>query len=241
MLTRRRHDQVSWLVFDKPDRLNSFTPDDYAALRRALAQDADDEATRVVVLTGNGRAFSAGADRSLLDRSASPADRARAGDEFVALLETLAACDKPLLAAVNGYAVGIGATMLLYCDLVLVAESAQLRFPFTSLGITPEAGSSALVFARARWADATWAMLSSEWIDAPAAHRMGLAWRVVPDASLAAETEQAAAALAALDPSSVRATKRLLTAGRAEAARAAIDREFAEVRALPRPRPRPAG
>ena len=80
-----------------------------------------------------------------------------------------------------------------------------------------------------------WAMLSSEWIDAPAAHEMGLAWRVVADDSLAEEAQLAASTLSALDPASVAATKRLLMAGRAEAARAAIDREFAEVRSLRRP------
>jgi enoyl-CoA hydratase/carnithine racemase len=232
MLVEHREDGISWLVFDKPDRLNSFMPDDYADLRRALARDTEDPATKVIVLAGNGRAFSAGVDRSVIDGSAGPAEGKRAGEEFVALVETLARCDKPLLAAVAGYAIGIGATMLLYCDLVLAAESARFRFPFTSLGITPEAGSSVLLFARTRWADAMWAMLSSEWIDAAAAREMGLAWRVVPDEVLREEAQRAAATLAALDPASVSATKRLLTDGRAEAARAAVDREFAQMRAL---------
>jgi len=236
MLTERREGPVTWLVFDKPHRLNSFTPDDYADLRAGLQRAMDDD-TRVVVLTGNGRAFSAGADRSLVEGTASPADRERAGEEFVALLDTLARCEKPLLAAVNGYAVGIGCTMLLYCDLVLAGESARFRFPFTALGITPEAGSSALVFARTRWADAMWAMLSSEWIDAAGAREMGLAWRVVPDASLLEEAQRAATTLAALEPASVAATKRLLTVGRAAAARQARDREFAEMKGLAGSRP----
>src|SRR4051812_1695324 len=230
MLQERREDHVCWLTFDRPERLNSFTVTDYRALRTALERCRLDDTTRVVVLTGNGRAFSAGADRSLLDGSAP--DRDQATEQFTALLELLAAFEKPLLAAVNGFAVGVGCTMLLYADLVLVAESARLRFPFTALGLVPEAGSSVLLPARARSQDATWAMLSSEWIDAPHARDMGLAWRVAPDHALLEQTASAAATIAALDPASVVATKRLLTAGRADAARLAVARELDEMRSL---------
>ncbi len=231
MLDERR-DGVCWVTFDRPDRLNAFTATDYEQFHAALVAAAADPDVRVVVLSGSGRAFSAGADRSLLDGSASPAELDKAGTEFAELLETLVAFEKPILAAVNGLAVGIGCTMLLHCDLVIVAESARLRFPFTALGIVPEAGSSALLPARARWGDAAWAMLSSEWLDAQAALAMGLAWRVVTDAELPAEAEAAAATIAALDPAAVVATKRLLIAGRADVVRAAMDRELAAMAGL---------
>ena len=224
---------MTWLTFDRAERLNAFTGGDYRDLRVAVERAVADPATRVIVLTGAGRAFSAGADRSLLDGTASPSDRELASSEFGAMLEAIDRCDKPIIAAVNGLAVGIGSTVLLHCDLVLIAESARLRFPFTALGIVPEAGSSALLPARARWADAVWAMLSSEWLDAHAALAMGLAWRVVPDTELIVEAEQAAATIAALDPAAVAATKRLLTAGRTDVARAAMDRELAEMATLP--------
>lgn len=223
---------VTWLTFDRPDRLNAFTAGAYRDLRLAFGRAAADEAVRVVVLTGAGRAFSAGADRSLVDGTATTEERELAGEEFEAVLDVVDRFDKPLLAAVNGLALGIGCTLLLHCDLVLVAGSARLRMPFTALGLAPEAGSSVLLPARARWGDAVWALLSSEWIDSETAVSMGLAWRAVPDADLVEETERAAHAIAAHDPAAVAATKRLLHEGRADAVRAAIARERAEMAAL---------
>jgi enoyl-CoA hydratase/carnithine racemase len=223
---------VAWLILDRPEQLNAFDGGDYRDLRVALERSSADSSIRAIVLTGNGRAFSAGAHRSLLDGSASPSQLQLASTEFNEMLDVLGRFDKPLIAAVNGVAVGIGCTVLLYCDLVVMNETARLRLPFTALGIVPEAGSSVLLPARARWPDAVWAMLSSEWIDAQKAYDMGIAWRVVPDSKLAATAAEAASAIAALDPAAVSATKRLLTAGRADTARAAIDRELAEMAAL---------
>lgn len=228
---------VAWIRFDRPERLNAFTGADYRDLRVALEQAMVDDTTRVIAVTGTGRAFSAGADRSLLDGTASESARAEAAEEFATLLDTLRNCEKPLLAAVNGLAVGFGCTMLLYCDLVLAAESARFRLPFTALGIVPEAGSSVLLPARARWDDAMWAMLSSEWIDATSALDMGLVWRVVPDDALVEHATEVATTIAAHDPASVAATKRLLVAGRADAARLAGERELAEMVRLLRPPP----
>jgi enoyl-CoA hydratase/carnithine racemase len=217
-----------WLTRDDPERLNAFKVADYRALRLAIAQSAGDPEVRVIVVTGRGRAFSAGADRSLLNATAATEDRSAAGEEFARFLSTLADCEKPLIAAVNGLAVGIGVTMLLYFDFVLAAESARFRLPFTALGLAPEAGSSVLLTARGRWDEAMWAMLSSEWIEAQPARDMGLVWRLVGDNSLLEEASRVAATLAALNPDSVAATKRLMNAGRAEVARRAIDREMAE-------------
>lgn len=235
--TRSRDvDGVRILTFDRSERLNSFTAADYRDLHVALDACLTDDSVHAVVLTGAGRAFSAGADRSLLNFAPDGADQRGAGTEFNRLLEVLGGFDKPLLAAVNGVAVGIGATMLMYCDLVLVAETARLRLPFTELGIVPEAGSSALLPRRVRWPDLTWALLSSEWIDASAAVDMGFAWRQVPDSVLLDETLSAAAKIAKLDNSAVRATKRLITAGRADVAKAAANREAAELGRLLRGR-----
>jgi enoyl-CoA hydratase/carnithine racemase len=232
VIDERRDGAVTWLTFTRPEALNAFTIAGYRDLRIALQRLASDEDTRVVVLTGSGRAFSVGADRSLLQGPLPEDQRRYGGEEFAALLDSLSTFEKPLFAAVNGLSVGLGATMLLYCDVILLAETARLRMPFTALGLVPEAGSSALLPARVRWADAMWAMLSSEWIDATAAYEMGLAWRVVPDGDLLSETAAAAAVLASLDPKSVGATKRLLIEGRREVAQKANDREMVEMRAL---------
>lgn len=229
MIDERQDGFITWLTLDRPERLNAFTVDGYRELRVALQRLAVDDHTRVAVITGRGRAFSAGADLSLLDGNLSALERQRAGKEFSLFLDSLAGFPKPLFAAVNGLAVGIGATMLLYCDMVFMAEGARLRLPFTALGIVPEAGSSVLLPARVRWADAMWAMLSSEWIEATAAYQMGLASRLVPDDALLERTATAAATVAGHDPLSVAATKRLMTSGRQEIAREAIARELAEM------------
>lgn len=230
---------AAWITFDRPERLNSWRGPEYGDLRAALERALGDDDVRAIVLTGAGRAFSAGADRSLIDGSATEEERRRAGEELDALLAAMDRCDKPLLAAVNGLAVGIGATMLLHCDLVVMARSARLRFPFTALGLLPEAGSSYLLPARARWDESLWAMLSSEWIDADTAQRMGLAWRVTADSSLVVEVATAVAVLAGLDPASVAGTKRLLMEGRAALIADAVRREYAEWRQLPSRRPDP--
>ena len=230
MLEERRDGTVAWLTLHQPERLNAFTASGYRALRTALQRLAGDETTRVVVLTGHGRAFSVGADRSLLDGAASADERAQAGEEFLELLEVLRSFDKPLFAAVNGLAVGFGATLLLYCDVVLLAQTARLRLPFTALGIVPEAGSSALLPAQGRWTEAMWAVLSSEWMDAATAVRTGLALRAVPDSEQLPQVRQAAATVAAHDPRAIAATKRLMTIGRAAAAQSAIERELDEMR-----------
>jgi enoyl-CoA hydratase/carnithine racemase len=229
LLRRDEPDGVRWLTFNRPERLNSFTAVDYHDLRVALTDCQVDNDVRVVVLTGTGRSFSVGADRSLLtgnDRTDVTED---AGSEFFALVDTLSALDKPLIAAVNGFAIGFGCTVLLYTDIVLVATTARLRLPFTSLGLVPEAGSSGLLSARMRPADAMWAALTSEWIDSDRAVASGLAWRAVGDEDLQTEARDLAAGISALDPDAVRATKRLMTAGRADITQRATKRELAEL------------
>lgn len=216
---------VLWLTFDRPERLNAFTGSDYRGLRVAIEAASTDEEVRCIVVTGSGRAFSAGADRSLFDGSAGAGELELAAREFPAMLEAFGRCEKPVLAAVNGLAVGIGCTLLLHCDLALLAASARLRTPFTELGTAPEAASSVLLPARASVPDAVWMLLSSEWVDADQARSMGLAWRVVADDELISETARAAAVLAARDPRAVAAAKRLLSYGRADLVRAAIGRE----------------
>ena len=114
MRTHHR-DAVDWLTFDRPERLNAFTGPDYRDLRLAVERAVVDPATRAIVLTGEGRAFSAGADRSLVDGTADAADLKLAGEEFDALLDTLGRCELPILAAVNGLACGFGGTLLLHC------------------------------------------------------------------------------------------------------------------------------
>ncbi len=132
---------VRLVTMNRPDRLNAFDTAQYEAAIDALVNARDDDSVSVVVVTGAGRAFSSGADTQVLAGDID--DPTRILDAFVTYVETLAAFPKPLLAAVNGAGIGIGMTMLLHCDIVVMADDARLRAPFVSLGVSPEGASSA--------------------------------------------------------------------------------------------------
>ena len=128
---------VRILTLNRPDRINAFTASSYRRLARALDEADAGTDVSVVLMEGAGRGFSSGVDLGSVvvhDTALSEA--------FDDLLESLITFSKPLLAAVHGVAIGFGATVLLHCDLVLVADTARLRLPFTALGTTPEAASS---------------------------------------------------------------------------------------------------
>jgi enoyl-CoA hydratase/carnithine racemase len=225
VIAQETHGRVRLLALDRPHKLNAFDTALYAAAAAALGAAQRDDGVGAVVLTGRGRAFCAGVDLDELRASAE--GRATEGftDAADAFLGGLDAFDKPLIAAVNGLAVGIGTTLLTYADLVFAAASARFRTPFAPMGVAPEAGSSWRLPQRLGWQNAAWMLLSGEWIDAPRAREMGLAFAVVPDEKLLAETLAAAAGIAAHPLDSLRAIKSTLTEWRHEPTRAALARE----------------
>jgi len=221
---------VRLLTLNRPQALNAFNDALYQALAAALEAARADDAIAAVVLTGAGRAFSAGQDLAELADARSHAQRQTDGfGPFIAALE---AFDKPLIGAVNGIGVGIGLTLLPYCDIVLMAESARLRAPFVSLGVTAEAGSTWLLPARIGWAATAGLFFTADWMDAAEALACGLAWRVVPADGLLPAAQTLAAAMAQQPVVSLVATKQLMLASRNEAARAARGREDAVFAAL---------
>ena len=226
VLRREDREGVRLLTLDRPHALNAFDDDLYDALRDALLDAAERPDVAVVVLTGAGRAFSAGQDLGEMAAPRRHADAAPHG--FEPFMDALDSFPKPLVAAVNGTGVGIGLTLLLHCDLVLMAEGARLRAPFVSLGVTAEAGSSALLPARLGWQAASHLLYTAAWLDAEAAVACGLAWRCVPAERLLEEALAVARAIAAMPVESLVATKRLLLAGRLDAVRAARVREGVE-------------
>lgn len=131
--------RVRTLTLNRPDRLNAFNDALYDAFASALRDAADDPQVAVVIVTGAGRAFSAGQDLGELGNRPQYSDGNAHG--FQPFMDTLQTFPKPLIAAVNGIGVGIGLTMLLHCDYVFMANSARLRAPFVSLGVTAEAAS----------------------------------------------------------------------------------------------------
>ncbi|HET6950345.1 MAG TPA: enoyl-CoA hydratase/isomerase family protein [Acidimicrobiales bacterium] len=226
------HGAVRLLTLDRPEALNAFDSPLYRAAAGALDAARADAGVKVVVLTGAGRAFSAGQD---LDEMARLAAGEPIASGFPALLEALQAFDKPLVAAVNGAAVGIGFTLLPHCDLVLAAEHARFRTPFAEMGVPPEAASSYLFPARMGWQRAAEVLFTSPWLSAADAVDCGIALRVVPAADLLADALALAATIATAPLPALRAIKSTMLAARADAVAAARAREeaaFAEVLGL---------
>ncbi len=218
-----RRGRVLLLTFNRPDALNAFNDALYDAVGEALRDAANDPQIAVVVLTGAGRAFTAGQDLGELDKPTRHPEGERHG--FVPFIETLEAFPKPLLAAVNGLGVGIGLTMLPHCDLVLIAEGAKLRAPFVSLGVTAEAGSTQLLPAAIGWQQTAHLLYTAGWLDAREAVDVGLAWRVFPADELLDEALALADQMAKMPIASLVGTKRLLLDARLAAVRDARDRE----------------
>jgi len=217
-------DGVLSITFNRPARLNAFTVTGYREFTQLLADGVADPAVHVILVTGAGRAFSSGVDLAALE--AGPASLRELAVAFGDLVPALATCPKPLVAAVHGYAVGFGFTMLLHFDLVLVADDARLRAPFVELGVIPEAASSVLLPERIGYQAAAWYLMSGEWIDAAEAVRLGIALRACgsPEETLAA-AGAVARRLAAQPPEPVQAAKRLLVEGRRDTVLAAFARE----------------
>ena len=230
-------DGVAVITLNRPERKNAFDRRQYDDLAAHLDAVAADENLRVAVLTGAGAAFSSGQDlkemAELAGQAASGSATGNGGTTgFTVLLDALQRFPKPLVAAVNGVAVGIGMTILPYCDIVLVAESARLRVPFSELGVPPEAGSSVLFAELIGWQRAAELLLTSRWIDATEAVDIGLALRRCTDAEVLAEATALAREIASKSPYSTRVIKELMVAGRGSRSSDARAREEALFAAL---------
>ncbi|MGE2722570.1 enoyl-CoA hydratase/isomerase family protein [Mycolicibacterium celeriflavum] len=217
--------RVRTLTLNRPDVLNAFNEELYLATATALRDAAADEDVAVVVLTGEGRAFSAGNDLVEMQRRITDPAFNEQGSHFTTMIDALADFPKPLICAVNGVGVGIGATILGYADLAFMSSTARLKTPFTSLGVAPEAASSYLLPRLIGRQNAAWLLMSSEWVDAEEAQRMGLVWKVCPPEELLTETRRHAEILASRPIASLMAVKQTMTAPTREGIAAATARE----------------
>jgi enoyl-CoA hydratase/carnithine racemase len=226
------HGRVRLLTLDRPEALNAFNTALYDAGAEALNAAADDGDIAVAVLTGAGRAFSAGQDLAEMANLAQRGSGAGDGHGFPRFMDALIGFPKPLIAAVNGLGVGLGLTLVGHCDLCLVGEEARFRPPFTALGVAPEAASSYTLPALMGWQRATHALLTSAWIDADEAVASGLALRKVPGDRLVPEALALAAEIATWPISSLVATKKVLRGAHLDAVAAARRREDSAFDAL---------
>jgi len=221
--------RVRTLVFDRPDKLNAFTAKGYTVLEEHLRAAADDPDIAVVIMTGNGRAFSAGVD---LHAVATPEGSAELGVRFNPMIAQLATFPKPLIAAVNGLAVGLGATILLHCDLVVIDEEAKVKMPFVALGTCAEASSSWLLPKRVGPQQAMWMVLSGRAFSADEVVANGFALAKAPAGQAHAEAMKMAAQLAEHHIAALVANKALLRQGWAEQIIEVWDREQVAMKAI---------
>ncbi len=210
-----RREGVATITLNRPHALNAFDTQQALDLLAAVRDVAGDDGVRAVVLTGAGRAFSSGADlKGGFDPGPDgrPDVRTALNDRYHPALLGLRRMEKPVVAAVNGPAVGIGCSFALVCDLVVAAESAYFLLAFVNIGLVPDGGSSLLIPARAGFARASEMALLGERVPAAQALEWGLVNRVVPDAELTGEVEALAARLAAGPTRSYAGAKRQLNA-----------------------------
>ena len=214
-VTVEHQNQVAIVRLNRPDRLNAWNNKISAGLDTALRQVAEDRAVRSVIITGNGRAFCAGADLSgggdTFDpnRTRDPNDRSEERTPQFLPINV----DKPVIAAINGPAVGVGATYPLLCDVRIASESARVGFVFNRIGMLPELGSHSLLPRIVGFSNAAQLLMGGEIIDANTALTMGLVSQVYPDDDLLDQAIVLAERLSVAAPVSVAATKRLLWQG----------------------------
>jgi len=216
-------DGVMSIEIARPEKKNAITAAMYAAMADALRAAAADSAVRAVVIAGQPGVFTAGND--LGDFLEHPP---QAPDAPVSqFMHTLVDLDKPVIAAVTGRAVGIGVTLLLHCDVVYMAEGAELSMPFVALGLVPEFASSLLLPQLMGHARAAEHLLLGEPLDAAGALACGLANAVLPAARVLDQAMRSAIRLSALPPGAVQESKRLLRGAQRAAIHRAIESESA--------------
>jgi len=199
--------RVRTLTLNRPEALNAFNESLYDATTEALTDAAADPGVAVVMITGAGRAFSAGQDLTEMQARITDPGFRSGKYGFTGLIDALGSFSKPLICVVNGLGVGLGATLLGFADLAFMSTTARLKCPFTSLGVAPEAASSYLLPQLVGRQNAAWLLMSSQWIDATEALRMGLVWKLCEPPTLVAEATQHADVLAAQPIASLVAVK----------------------------------
>jgi 2-(1,2-epoxy-1,2-dihydrophenyl)acetyl-CoA isomerase len=200
-------DAVAVITLHRPDAMNSFNTELRADLAAAIQSAADDDAVRAIVLTGEGRSFSAGADlKAGIDRDVTEILQ----QEYRPIQEAIADIPKPVIAAVPGSAAGIGLSIALNCDLLIMADDAFLLSPFTTISLIPDGGLNWLLVHQLGYRRAFQLSVESERIPADRCVELGLANKAVPAEDLMPAALEWANTLADRAPLSIAATKQVM-------------------------------
>ncbi|MCP4302614.1 MAG: hypothetical protein GY783_18680 [Gammaproteobacteria bacterium] len=212
-----QQDAVAVITLNRLDAMNAFTTDLSLQLQHALERAAEDDGARVIVLTGEGRCFSAGADLKSGFEGRSVFGKLHY--EYRPVFSAIATMSKPVIAAVPGSAAGIGMSLALHCDLLLMADNAFLLSPFTTISLVPDGGMNWLLVRQLGYRRAFQLSVESERIPADRCVELGLANKVVPADELQSAALEWAKRLAKRAPRSIEATKKVM--------RHAIDNDWA--------------
>ncbi|HKW31802.1 MAG TPA: enoyl-CoA hydratase-related protein [Candidatus Acidoferrum sp.] len=228
VLLETKHDGITTLVMNRPDRLNALNNELATALNDALGRIAKDESARVVVVTGSGRAFCAGGDLALIAKGRASGDtRAlepllRAGMQATLTMRTM---PQPVIAAVNGAAAGAGMNIALAADIRIAAEEATFGQNFAKIGLFPDYGGTYFLPQLVGPARAAELFYTGDMIDAKTALRLGIVNQVVPAAQFEAEVKALAQKIAQGPPLAVRAVKKTIFGSEKERLTAALEHE----------------
>jgi 2-(1,2-epoxy-1,2-dihydrophenyl)acetyl-CoA isomerase len=203
----QQHDAVAVITLYRPDAMNSFNTELRAALAFALEKAHEDDSVRVVILTGEGRTFSAGADlKAGIDRDVAEILQV----EYRPVQEAIANMPKPVIAAIPGSAAGIGLSIALNCDLLIMADNAFMLSPFTTISLVPDGGMNWMLVQQLGYRRAFQLSIECERVAADRCVELGLANRAVPAEELQSAALEWAQALAQRAPLSLAATKKVM-------------------------------
>ena len=202
-------DRVAHVTLNRPDKLNAINMQLADELYDALAILDQDDTTRVIVVTGAGRAFCAGADLQADAEAARSSTAPSLSDRLFKAFDI----QKPTIASINGVAVGGGCTMTLLCDIRIASQDARFQLPFAKLGLCAELGSTYILPRLVGLGRATELLLTARMFDATEAGDIGLINRVVPAEELAKTTLETAETIAGFPPQAVRVNKKALQLG----------------------------
>lgn len=226
-----QHGSVAVISLNRPDSLNAFTSELSEALLPAFERARDDDSIRAVVLTGEGRAFSAGADLKSGFRGERTTEE-KLQYEFRPIFSAIADIPKPVIAAVPGFAAGIGMSFALHADLVIMAEDAFLLSPFTTISLVPDGGANWRLVRQLGYHRAFQLSIESERISADRCVELGLANKTAPTDELRDTAIQWGKALAKRAPLSLAATKKVMRLAMDENWADCFDKEAALQEAL---------
>lgn len=200
---------IGFIILNRPDKYNAFNRE-MALLMQEKLDACKSQEVRCVFITGEGKAFSSGQDLSEVVDPNGPKIEAIVGEHYNPIIHRIRKLEKPVVAAVNGVAAGAGANMALCCDVVIASQSASFIQAFSKIGLIPDSGGTFFLPRLVGWQKASALMMLGEKISATDAERMGMIYKVFPDAEFMNEAKKMAETLASMPTKGLAYTKQLL-------------------------------